>query len=61
MTYKMIQMRENNIAIKNQTIVNLMEKTIEDLKKNSIHIKDSKLSKEDENAIEEELKKMGYL
>jgi len=52
---------ENNIAIKNQTIVNLMEKTIEDLKKNSILLKDNELSKEDENAIEDELRKMGYL
>ena len=52
---------ENNIAIKNEAIVNFMEKTIEDLKKNSIHLKDNELSKANENAIEEELKKLGYL
>ncbi|BDQ31798.1 iduronate-2-sulfatase [Nitrosopumilus zosterae] len=51
---------ENNIAEKNQSVVISMEEIIVNMKKNSIPIK-YEISKDDEGAIEEELKKMGYM
>jgi len=52
---------EKNIAEINPEIINSMEEILSNLKKNSIELLTNEFSKEDENTIEEELKKLGYL
>ncbi len=52
---------ENNIASNNPSIVNSMEEILNKMKKNFIDTNKNKIFTEDENVIEEELKKFGYL
>lgn len=52
---------ENNIADQYPSIVNMMEKTIADIKKNTIEPHQNQFSKDEMQLIEEELKKLGYM
>ena len=52
---------ENNIASNNPSIVNSMEEILNKMKKIFIDTNKNKIFTEDENVIEEELKKLGYL
>lgn len=52
---------EKNIANENPHLIHTMEQILSNLKKDSIQIIQNKFSKEEEKAIEEELKKLGYM
>lgn len=52
---------ENNIASANPSIVQMMEETLNNLRKKSVQRNQNKFSNEEHKAIEAELKKLGYM
>jgi len=52
---------EKNIANENPQLIHTMEQILNNLKKDAIQMTQNKFSKEEEKAIEEELKKLGYM
>lgn len=54
-------MEEKNIATQNPSLVNTMEGVLSEIRKESIQINESQLTNDEQKAIEEELKKLGYL